>query len=48
MKYIVATIKMPIFKMKLPFYSPCEVKCELQNGVSTIPLFQFLLTVYHT
>jgi len=31
----VATIKMPIFKVKLPFYPPCEVKCRLQNGVST-------------
>ena len=28
-------IKMYISKVKLPFYLPCEVKCELQNGVST-------------
>ena len=29
-----ATTKVPIFKVKLPFYHPCEVKCGLQNGVS--------------
>ena len=29
-------IKMYISKVKLPFYSPCEVKCGLQNGVSTV------------
>ena len=28
-------IKMHISKVKLPFYPPCEVKCELQNRVST-------------
>ena len=28
-------IKMHIFKVKLPFYPPCEVKCGLQNRVST-------------
>jgi len=28
-------IKMHIFKVKLPFYPPSEVKCELQNEVST-------------
>ena len=28
-------IKMRIFKVKLLFYSPCEVKCMLQNEVST-------------
>ena len=28
-------IKMHISKVKLPFYPPCEVKCGLQNGVST-------------
>ena len=28
-------IKMHISKVKLPFYPPCEVKCRLQNGVST-------------
>ena len=28
-------IKMHIFKVKLLFYSPCEVKCMLQNEVST-------------
>ena len=27
-------IKMHISKVKLPFYPPCEVKCELQNRVS--------------
>ena len=30
-----ARIKMHIFKAKLPFYPPSEVKCELQNEVST-------------
>ena len=30
-----ARIKMHIPKEKLPFYPPCEVKCRLQNGVST-------------
>ena len=30
-----ATIKMLISKMKLPFFPPCEVKCGLQNRVST-------------
>ena len=33
-----ATIKMPISKVKSPFYPPCEIKCELQNGVS-IPTY---------
>ena len=28
-------IKMHIFNVKLPFYHPCEVKCGLQNRVST-------------
>ena len=32
---LVTKIKMHIFKVKLPFYPPCEVKCGLQNGVST-------------
>ena len=32
-----ARIKKHIPKAKLPFYSPCEVKCRLQNGVSTTP-----------
>ena len=27
---------MPIFKVKLPFYPPCEVKYGLQNRVSTM------------
>ena len=31
-----ARIKMHIPKAKLPFYPPCEVKCRLQNGVSTL------------
>ena len=31
-----ARIKMHIPKAKLLFYPPCEVKCRLQNGVSTI------------
>ena len=30
-----ARIKMHIPKAKLPFYPPYEVKCRLQNGVST-------------
>ena len=29
-------IKLHIFKAKLPFYPPCEVKCRLQNEVSTV------------
>ena len=29
-----ATFKIPIFRVKLPFYPPCKVKCGLQNGVS--------------
>ena len=29
-------IKMHISKVKLPFYPLCEVKCRLQNRVSTI------------
>ena len=29
-------IKMHIFKVKLPFYPSCEVKCGLQNRVSTV------------
>ena len=34
-------IKMHISKVKLPFYPPCEVKCVLQNKLSTIaPLTQ--------
>ena len=28
-------IKMHISKAKLPFYPPYEIKCRLQNGVST-------------
>ena len=32
---LMATIKMPISKVKLPFYPSCEVKYRLQNGVST-------------
>ena len=43
-----ARIKMHIPKAKLPFYPPCEVKCRLQNRVSTLsymfgPLFYFIL-----
>ena len=30
-----ARIKIHIPKAKLPFYPPCEVKCRLQNRVST-------------
>ena len=30
-------IKMHISNVKLPFYPQCEVKCELQNGMSTLP-----------
>ena len=34
-----ATIKMPISKVKLPFYPPGEVKYGLQNGgVNRMPL----------
>ena len=28
-------IKIHISNVKLPFYPPCEVKCRLQNRVST-------------
>ena len=31
-----ARIKMHTPKAKLTFYLPCEVKCRLQNGVSTL------------
>ena len=31
-------IKIHISNVKLPFYPPCEVKCRLQNGVSTAGL----------
>ena len=34
-KDLMARIKMHIPKAKLPFYLPCEVKCKLQNRVST-------------
>ena len=30
-----ATVKMSISNVKSLFYPPCEVKCGLQNGVST-------------
>ena len=46
-----ARIKMHISKAKLPFYSPCEVKCRLQNGVSTnVPIAYWgdcILTAVH-
>ena len=35
-------IKMHISKVKLPFYPPCEVKCKLQNKVSTKRQFEAL------
>ena len=31
-----ATIKIPISNVKLPFYSPCEVKCRMQNRMWTV------------
>ena len=34
-KDLVTRIKMHIFKVKLPFYHPCEVKHGLQNRMST-------------
>ena len=34
-------IDMHISKVKLPFYHPCEVKCELQNWVLTEPKNSF-------
>ena len=37
-----ARIKMHIPKAKLPFYPPCEVKCRLQNGVSTVSNYMLL------
>ena len=45
MKDIVVTIKMHIFKVKLSFYPLCEVKYELQNGVSTLDKFLLLRKV---
>ena len=33
-------IKIHISNVKLPFYPPCEVKCGLQNRVSTQPSLQ--------
>ena len=30
-------IKMHISNVNLPFYPQCEVKCELQNGMSKLP-----------
>ena len=33
-------IKMHISKVKLPFYPPCEVKCGLRNGGSTVSIWQ--------
>ena len=33
-------IKIHISNVKLPFYPPCEVKCGLQNRVSTLGLKQ--------
>ena len=35
-KDLMTRIKIHIFKVKLPFYPPCEIKCGLQNGVSTV------------
>ena len=37
-------IKMYIFKVKLPFYPPCEVKYGLQNRLSTCPVTHSLWT----
>ena len=34
-KDLMTRIKMHIYKVKLPFYPPYEVKCGLQNRVST-------------
>ena len=34
-------IKIHISNVKLPFYPPCEVKCGLQNRVSTNPKLRF-------
>ena len=31
---------MHIFKVKLSFYPPCEVKCELQNKVSAVVIVE--------
>ena len=38
-------IKMHISKAKLPFYQPCEVKCGLQNEVSTATFLEVLKEV---
>ena len=45
MKDIVVTIRTHIFKVKLSFYSPYEIKYELQNGVSTLDKFLLLREV---
>ena len=36
---------MHISKVKLPFYPPCEIKCRLQNGVSTVEPIEVLQDV---
>ena len=45
MKDIVVTIRTHIFKVKLSFYPPCEVKYKLQNEVSTLDKFLLLREV---
>ena len=43
-------IKIHISNVKLPFYPPCEVKCGLQNMVSTFPwliYFKFIACYVH-
>ena len=37
-------IKIHISKMKLPFYPSCEVKCGLQNRVSTKSCFKHMIS----
>ena len=37
-------IKIHISNVKLPFYPPCEVKCRLQNRVSTRKFLGFMVS----
>ena len=37
-------IKIHISNVKLPFYTPCEVKCGLQNRVSTRKFLGFMVS----
>ena len=39
-------IKMHIAKAKLPFYLPGEIKCRLQNGVSTMTCMSYFIFIF--